>query len=69
MIPFRKPLLHAGVKIEKVIRRGCEGLGRLFLSKAEVARRAAGKFELLKRQELEIERLDRLRNPRDYEGK
>jgi hypothetical protein len=32
-------------------------------------RRTSGRFEALKRQEQEAERLDRLRNPRDYQGK
>jgi len=51
-------------------------LGRLweriespFLSQAEVARRASGKTETLKRKELEAERIDRLRNPRNYQGR
>ena len=52
------------------------GLGRLwesiellFLSKDEVAKRASGKLETLKRKDLEAERIDRLRNPRNYQGK
>ena len=37
--------------------------------RAAVARRASGQFEALKRKEQEAERLDRLRNPRNYEGR
>jgi hypothetical protein len=51
-------------------------LGRLweriqlpFLSRDEVAKRASGKLETLKRKDLEAERIDRLRNPRNYQGK
>jgi hypothetical protein len=51
-------------------------LGRLweriqlpFLSQDEVAKRASGKLETLKRKDLEAERIDRLRNPRNYQGK
>ncbi len=69
MAPFQKKMLRAGVQVETVTRRAWEGIGRLFLSKAAAARRASGKFEALQRRELEAERLDRLRNPRDYQGK
>ena len=69
MTPFQKKMLRAGVNFEAVTRRAWEGVGRLFLSKAAAARRASGRFEALKRREDEAERLDRLRNPRDYQGK
>ena len=69
MTPFRQKLLRAGVSIEAVTRRAWDGLGRLFHSKEAAARRTSGRFEALQRQEQEAERLDRLRNPRDYEGK
>ena len=69
MTPFRQKLLRAGVNLEAVTRRAWNGLGRLFLSKAAATRRASGRFEALKRREQEAERLDRLRNPRDYQGK
>jgi hypothetical protein len=69
MTPFQKKMLRAGVNIEAVTRRAWDGLGRLFLSKEASARRISGRFEALKRQEQEEERLDRLRNPRDYQGK
>ena len=69
MTSFQQKLLRAGVNIEAVARRVWDIVGRLFLSKAAVARRASGQFEALKRKEQEAERLDRLRNPRDYEGR
>ena len=69
MTPFQKKMLRAGVNIEAVTRRAWEGVGRLFLSKAAAAQRASGRFEALKRRELEAERLDRLRNPGNYQGK
>ncbi len=69
MTPFQKKMLRAGVQVEAVTRRAWEGIGRLFVSKTAVAPRASGKFAGLQRRELEAERLDRLRNPRDYQGK
>ena len=69
MIPFSQRWLRARVTIEGVIQRAWKGTGRLFFSQAEMTRRNRGRFEALKRLEMETERLDRLRNPRDYEGK
>ncbi len=69
MTTFHQRVLRAGVIVAAVIRRVGEGLQRLFLSKTEVARRAAEKFETLARQKMETERLDRLRNPRNYQGR
>ena len=69
MTPFLQKLLRTGVKIETVIKRVWERIARLFLSQAEEARRVSGRFEALKRREMEAERLDRLRNPSDYQGK
>jgi len=67
------PFLH-GIHRTRLI--ATTALGRLweriespFLSKAEVARRASGKIERLKRKDLEAERIDRLRNPRNYQGR
>lgn len=57
------------MNIEPAATRFREAIKRLFLSKAEAARRAAGRLEALQRQEVEAERLDRLRNPDDYQGK
>ncbi len=50
-------------------RRVLEKLGRLFLSEATNARRALLRTEAHERKVNEAERLDRLRNPRDYQGR
>jgi len=41
----------------------------IFLSKREHARRASGRLGTRKRKEMEAERLDRLRNPSNYQGR
>ena len=69
MTPFAQRVLHVGVMVSAVFARVWERIERLFYSKAEVARRATGRFEALKRKELEVERLDRLRNPSAYRGR
>ena len=46
-----------------------EKLGRLFMSETTNARRALLKTEEQERKVNEAERLDRLRNPRDYQGR
>ena len=40
-----------------------------FLSKAGAERRASQRFATLHQREMEAERLDRLRNPSDYQGR
>jgi len=40
-----------------------------FLSKAGADQRNSERFDLLKKKEMETERLDRLRNPSDYQGR
>jgi hypothetical protein len=62
-------LLRAGVKIDAVIKRVWERIGRLFPSQGDAVRRSSVRFDALKRREMEAERLDRLRNPSDYQGK
>jgi hypothetical protein len=69
MTPFLHRVLHVGVIVSAVFARVWKAFERLFYSKAEAARRAAGRFEALKRREMEVERLDRLRNPGDYRGR
>jgi hypothetical protein len=69
MTTFLRRVLHVGVFTTNVLARVWERIERLFLSKAQFARRTTGKFEALKRTEMEIERLDRLRNPDDYRGR
>jgi hypothetical protein len=65
---FRRAL-HAGVIITAVFKRVWETIELPFRSKAEAARRATGRFEALKRREMELERLDRLRHPSNYQGR
>ena len=69
MTPFLHKILHVGVIASAVFKRVWETIELLFRSKAEVTRRASGRFEALKRREMEIERLDRLRNQSDYRGR
>lgn len=69
MKSFLRGLLHAGVFVSAVFARVWRTLERPFYSKAEVERRASGRFESLKRKVLEAERLDRLRNPDNYRGR
>jgi hypothetical protein len=56
-------------RILPILFRAVEKLGSLVLSKSTVARRALLRTETRERDAMEAERLDRLRNPRDYQGK
>ena len=49
--------------------RAIEKLGNLALSKRSMTRRVLLRTEAREREAMEAERLDRLRNPRDYQGK
>jgi len=69
MTPLSRKVLHVGVIVTGVFARVCERIELLFRSKAQVAQRATGRFEALKRKEMEVERLDRLRNPGNYRGR
>ena len=69
MTSFLRKVLHVGVIAAAVFQRAWETIELLFRSKAQVARRATGRFEALKRKEMEVERLDRLRHPSDYRGR
>ena len=69
MIPFLHRMLRAGAIVAIGLGRLWERIELLFLSKDEVAKRVSGKFETLKRKDLEAERIDRLTNPRNYQGK
>lgn len=62
-------MLRARVIVATGLGRLWESIELLFLSKDEVAKRASGKSETLKRKDLEAERIDRLTNPRNYQGK
>ena len=49
-------------------RRALEKFANLLRSKAELTRRAVLQSEAREQQTAEAERLDRLRNPRNYQG-
>lgn len=63
MTLFLHRVLHICVIVAAAFQRVWESIERLFRSKEEVAQRAMGRFEALQRTELEVERLDSLRNP------
>jgi len=67
--PFLRRLLRVGVIGSALFKGGWEKAESLFRSKEALARRTAGRFEALKRREMEMERLDRLRNPSNYRGR
>lgn len=69
MTPFFRKVMLSGVIVSAFFIRLFERIERRFRSKAHMAQRATGRFEALKRKEREIERLDRLRNPSDYQGR
>ena len=51
------------------LHRALEKIGERLLSKSTLARRALLRSETREREASEAERLDRLRNPRDYQGR
>ena len=69
MTRFLRRVLHVGVIASAVLKWFWERIETLFRSKADLASRSSGRFEALKRREMEAERLDRLRNPGDYRGR
>ena len=69
MTPFLDQVRRAGVIVATALGRVWEKIKRFFPSKEEVARRDAGRLETLKRKEMETERIDRLTNPHNYQGK
>jgi hypothetical protein len=69
MIPFLDKIFGAGGPVATKLARFRQRTELIFLSKRENARRASGRSETLKRQEMEAERLDRLRNPSNYQGR
>lgn len=69
MNSISQKLLHLGAGIETLLKRASQGIERLFLSMDEAGRRDTDRLETIQRREFEAERLDRLRNPGDYEGK
>jgi hypothetical protein len=69
MTPFLEKIIRAGATIATALARVRERIGTAFLSKPGNARRAFGRSEALKREEMEAERIDRLRHPSDYQGR
>jgi hypothetical protein len=69
MTPFLEKMFRAGGNVAIALARFRRRVEPVFLSKREVARRAAGTLEALKRKEMEAERIDRLRNPSNYQGR
>jgi hypothetical protein len=59
MTPFLDKILQAGGAVATAMARFWGRSGR----------RASLRIETLKRNELEAERIDRLRNPRNYQGR
>jgi len=69
MTPFLDKILRAGGTIVAALARFRKRTELIFLSRRENARRASGRLEALKRKEMEAERIDRLRNPSNYQGR
>jgi hypothetical protein len=69
MTPFLEKMFGAGGTIVTALERFRKRTELIFLSKRENARRASGRLETLKRKEMEAERIDRLRNPSNYQGR
>ena len=69
MIPILDRILRPGGRVAKALARFREGTELFFLSRRENTRRASAKSEALNRKEIEAERIDRLRNPTDYQGR
>jgi len=68
---FRR-LLHMGLILSTVLRSLGRAVARPFRFKANAVKRASQSLEALearKREELELERLDRLRHPSNYQGR
>jgi len=65
---FLEKILRAAAAIATALARFRDRTALIFASKAAHAR-ASVRFETRKRKELEAERLDRLRNPSNYQGR
>ena len=62
-------LFRAVARFFAALTRGWAKVRLLFLSGSGAEKRASGKFATLQEREMEAERLDRLRNPGDYQGR
>lgn len=69
MTPFLRRVLRVGLIVMSGLARVWERIPALFRSKAGAARCAAERFEVVRRRELGVERLDRLRHPENYRGR
>jgi len=63
-------MIHAFIRsVVDSLTRGWGRVQLFFLSKAGANKRNSGKVATLKHKEMEAERVDRLRNPSDYQGR
>jgi hypothetical protein len=69
MPPFLDKILRVNRTIATALARFRKRTQLIFLSKNENTMPASATLETLKRKEMEAERLDRLRNPRNYQGR
>jgi hypothetical protein len=69
MTPFLDKMIRSGATLATALGRGWERIKRFFPSNEEVARRATERLKTIERKEMEAERIDRLTNPSNYQGK
>ena len=62
-------LIRSLVNFLEALARGWKKVQLILLSKAGAEQRISERFAMLKQREMEAEQLDRLRNPRDYQGR
>lgn len=69
MTPILDKMLRSGTTIAIVLARAWERIKQFFPSKEEAAKHDAERLKTLQGKEMEAERIDRLTNPRNYQGK
>ena len=62
-------LIRSALNLLPALARGWDKVELFFLSKAGADQRTSERFAALQRKEMEAERLDRLRNPSNYQGR
>ena len=62
-------LIRLAVNFVAALARGWDRVQLLFLSKGGADKRNSERFATFEQRQKEAERLDRLRNPRDYQGR
>ena len=62
-------IIRSAANLLTALVRGWDKSKLFFLSKAGIDKRASVTFTALQRKEMEAERLDRLRNPSNYQGR